>query len=53
MEVLAEIALIYTSSESFNKQTTKTMEIIGKALSASRVYIFIDDEDGRTTNNKQ
>ena len=51
IEILAEIALIFTNSEPFSQQINKTMEIIGRYLSLSRVYIFLDTIDGKMTNN--
>ena len=52
LEILAEIALIFTDSDSFDKQIQKSMSIIGKYLKLSRVYVFLNDENGQTTNNE-
>ena len=49
IEILAEIALIFTNSHPFSHQINKTMEIIGRYLSLSRVYIFLDTIDGKGT----
>jgi PAS domain S-box-containing protein len=47
-ELLREISYLFISPETFEKQITKTLEIIGKNTAVSRVYIF----ENKTDNNK-
>ncbi len=50
IELLSEIALTFIKLESFDKQMGHVLEIIGKGLDVSRVYIFADNESGTATS---
>jgi diguanylate cyclase (GGDEF)-like protein/PAS domain S-box-containing protein len=51
IKILSEIAMKFISSDSFDLQIKETLELIGNYFSVSRVYIFIDSDDGETTSN--
>lgn len=50
-EILSEIAINLNSIESFKTKIQNILDIIGKHLDVSRVYIFEDDREGKTTSN--
>ena len=51
IELLSEIALTFIRLESFDQQMNCTLNIIGKHLDVSRVYVFLDNESGISTSN--
>lgn len=50
-ELVADAAQILINSENFDDQINQVIEIIGTYADVSRVYVFIDNEDGTTTSN--
>ncbi len=48
---ISEIALLFVSDEDFDTLLNKAMAVIGKQLSVSRCYLFIDSADGLTADN--
>ncbi|MCD6354257.1 MAG: response regulator [Prolixibacteraceae bacterium] len=50
-EILSQIALIYNSQKEFETKTRDAIQILGEYTGVSRVYIFEDSFDGKTTNN--
>lgn len=52
LQTLSKVALSFIGSENFDKQMNDALEIVGKHVKVSRVYIFIDSEDGNYTSNK-
>lgn len=51
IKILSEIAMKFISSDSFDLQIKETLELIGNYFSVSRVYIFIDSDNGEMTSN--
>lgn len=49
--LLSEIALTFIRLENFDKQMNCVLDIIGKHLDVSRVYVFTDNESGTSTSN--
>lgn len=52
IEILSQIALTLINSDDFDSQMNAALENIGTHLDVSRVYIFIDTEDGIATSNQ-
>jgi len=50
-EILSKIAISFNSLEDFNKKANDALSTIGKHTDVSRVYIFEDSEDGKSTSN--
>lgn len=48
---IAEIALIFVTSEDFDSQINKALAIVGNMLGVSRCCLFFDSADGTTTSN--
>ncbi len=51
IELLSEIALTFIRLDNFDKQMNRSLDIIGKHLDVSRVYVFLDDEKSTSTSN--
>jgi hypothetical protein len=51
IELLSEVALTFIRLDSFDKQMNCTLDIIGKHMDVSRVYVFLDNEKGTSTSN--
>jgi PAS domain S-box-containing protein len=49
--LLSEIALTFIRLDNFDKQMNCVLDIIGKHLDVSRVYVFTDNESGTSTSN--
>lgn len=52
LKALSEISMKFISINNFEAQMNQVMETIGKYFSVSRVYIFIDSDDGTNTSNE-
>lgn len=51
IELLSEVALTFIRLDSFDKQMNCVLDIIGKHLDVSRVYVFTDNAGGTSTSN--
>ncbi len=51
-ELISKITLSTLNISDFDIQMNTILEILGQYTQVSRAYIFIDNEDGRTTSNK-
>lgn len=51
LKLVSRIALTFTNLDNFDRQINSVLEILGKELVVSRVYIFQDNENGMTTSN--
>ncbi len=52
LRVLSEIALnLINQQQNFNIRIDSVLDTIGRHLNVSRVYIFVDDDEGLTTSN--
>ena len=52
VEILSQIALTFINADDFDKQMNGALNSIGNHLNVSRVYIFMDNEDGTATRNR-
>ena len=50
LKILSQIALSFSNLNDFDRTIEFTLRTIGKHTNVSRVYIFIDNEDGTTSN---
>jgi PAS domain S-box-containing protein len=49
--ILSEISLSYNSLSDFENKTNEALRVIGEHLNVSRVYIFENSTDGKSTRN--
>jgi len=52
LRILSRIALAMIDSRPFNDQINDVLNIIGVYTGVSRVYVFVDSDDGKTTSNQ-
>lgn len=52
LRILSRIALAMIDSRPFNDQVNDVLNIIGVYTGVSRVYVFVDSDDGKTTSNQ-
>lgn len=52
LRILSRIALAMIDSRPFNDQVNGVLNIIGVYTGVSRVYVFVDSDDGKTTRNQ-
>jgi PAS domain S-box-containing protein len=50
-EIIAGISLNFNSLNDFSTQINKALDIIGKHINVSRVYIFENNDEGTSTSN--
>jgi PAS domain S-box-containing protein len=50
-EIISEVSLKYNTTSDFSEKTQQVIEILGKQTDVSRVYIFEDSSDGKSTSN--
>ncbi|UUV17840.1 diguanylate cyclase [Fusobacteria bacterium ZRK30] len=51
LKLLSQIALTFIKSDNFDFKIKNSLDKIGNYFKVSRIYIFLDNEDGTTTSN--